>query len=118
MNKQDLIEIYAREAIPTSYLKRIVSSDTFKTIVIPLFLKAFNEKDVYLTFQPSQRHYSMAIEHKSASDAYIDALILFYDENEAKTDEYDLRGAIHEALYDLHTYIYRRVERLNEAEAI
>lgn len=113
MNKQDLIEIYAREAIPTAYLKRSVSSDTFNTIVLPLFLKAFREKDVYLTFQPSQRHYSMAIEHKSACDAYIDALILFYDE-----DEYDLRRAIHEALYDLHTYIYHRAERLNEVEAI
>lgn len=114
MNKQDLIEIQARELIPTAFLKKSVSSDTFYKIVLPLFLKAFHEKDVFMTYQPSQRHYSMAIEHKSACDAYIDALILFYDKPKPD-DDYDLVREFHSALFDLHQYAYR-LERYSDEE--
>lgn len=114
MNKQDLIEIKARAVIPTAFLKKSVSSDTFNTIVLPLFLKAFHEKDVYMTYQPLERIDQTVIEHKIASDAYIDALTLFYDEPKPE-DNYDLVGEFHNALFYLHLYAYR-LERHSDEE--
>ena len=114
MTRQDLINIYSREVIPTAFLKKSVSRDTFETIVLPLFIKAYEEKDQYLGYAPSQRNYACAYKHKIASDAYLSALSMFYDQPKPE-DDYDLEGAFEEALSDLHIYAYR-LEQYSDAE--
>ena len=114
MKKKDLININAREVIPTAFLKKSVSRDTFETIVLPLFIKAYEEKDEYLGYAPSQRNYACAYRHKIASDAYLSALSMFYDQPKPE-DDYDLEEAFGDALYDLHVYAYR-LERYSDED--
>ena len=106
MTKEQLIQIKAEELIPTAYLKKSVTTYNFYNIVLPLFINAYHEKDMFMNDRAIGAPDYMTLSHKSAYEAYVKSLLLFYDEPN-HLDEYDLKNAIYEALMDLRNYAYK-----------